>query len=472
MMVMGSPSAGPRRLKASEVETDSFRGRLDARFAEQPCPALKFRSNLMKPSLRPADQTVVESLWAGTGVGCPEEGAMTSELSEFLADLGGRRQRLLELVRPDDPGALIDELTELGEQLVIAEEELRVQQEELVAAGARMETLVHEREDLRNSAAQPYVLTDRRGVVLRTNLAADRLIRRPAIRATPRPIATWFEVTDRPAVRTLISRLSSGQDDRAELRVLLKRSDHSTLPVLVAVVPTPGGDPSLPELLWRLEPGPVFGALADEPPPADQALQLVTEPEPEAPDLATPAQPALARELTMLAVALAACQSEERLLEVAVEGARRLIRHAEHAGVLLLHRHGRVEQAVPVAELDFGSILAVEVAAGEKVLGTLSLYAERPDAFDEQAAAVASLVAIQLGLSLNNLRTVHNLRAGLATRAEIGEAIGILMERRRITSQNAFQVLVLASQKNNVKLHTIAHLVAQTGQDPATIRSP
>lgn len=439
---------------------------------------------------------------------------MTSELDEFLADLGGRRHRLLQSVDPDDPTALIEELTEFGEQLVMAEEELRVQQEELLAAGARIDALVQEREELRSSAPQPYVLTDRRGVVLRTNPAADRLIRRPAIRVTSRPIATWFEVADRPAVRTVITRVTSGQQDRAEVTAVLKRSDRTTVTVHVTVTSTPGGDPLEPELLWRLEDEQLLvgQASASGQPPA---LQLVAEPE-SASEPAASAQRELANELTALAVELAACETEEHLLAVAVEHARRLVPHAQHAGVLL-HRRGTVERAastdepVPTclryeielregpalavlaqrlpalladtrseqrwtafaqaaAEAGVRSILAVDVAAGVKALGALALYSESPHAFDSEAVAVASMVATQLGLSLNHLRMVHNLQAGLLTRAEIGEAMGVLMERHRITSQDAFQMLVLSSQKNNVKLHTIAQVVAETGQDPAVLR--
>lgn len=441
---------------------------------------------------------------------------MTSELNEFLADLGGRRHRLLQLVRPDDPAALVEELTELGEQLVIAEEELRVQQEELVAAGARMDALVHEREELRSSATQPYVLTDRRGVVLRANPAADRLIRRPSVRVTPRPIATWFEVADRPAIRTLISRVASGQHAEAEVSAVLKRSDHTTLAVHVTVTATPGGDPSEPELLWRLEGEPSPDAL-----PVEQAsgsgqpapLQLVAEPQ-TIPSVS--AQRHLANQLTTLAVELAACETEEHLLSVALEHARRLVPNAQHAGVLLRHR-GRVEQAAmaaePVsaclrheidlregpalaalaqrspallpdtrselrwaafaqaaAEAGIRSIVAVDVAAGARVLGALVLYADSPNAFDSDAVSVASMVAAQLGLSLDHVRTVQNLRAGLTTRAEIGEAMGVLMERHRITSEDAFQMLVRTSQKNNVKLHTVAQVVAETGQDPTMLR--
>ena len=53
---------------------------------------------------------------------------------------------------------------------------------------------------------------------------------------------------------------------------------------------------------------------------------------------------------------------------------------------------------------------------------------------------------------------------GMLTQQVIGHAHGILMERYKITSDQAFTVLVRASQQANVKLRDLALRLTQTGE--------
>jgi hypothetical protein len=50
----------------------------------------------------------------------------------------------------------------------------------------------------------------------------------------------------------------------------------------------------------------------------------------------------------------------------------------------------------------------------------------------------------------------------------IGEAIGILMERERITAAQAFDILRRASQHLNIKLRQVAQDLIETGVQPDT----
>ena len=57
-----------------------------------------------------------------------------------------------------------------------------------------------------------------------------------------------------------------------------------------------------------------------------------------------------------------------------------------------------------------------------------------------------------------------HLTNALASNRKIGAAIGILMATHKITEQQAFDALRLASQHSHRKLHDIAFEVVDTGQ--------
>ncbi|MCU1448730.1 MAG: response regulator with putative antiterminator output domain [Acidimicrobiales bacterium] len=63
-------------------------------------------------------------------------------------------------------------------------------------------------------------------------------------------------------------------------------------------------------------------------------------------------------------------------------------------------------------------------------------------------------------------REVAQLERALASRDMIGQAKGILMERYRITADEAFERLRVASQGLNRKLAALAEQLAATGQWP------
>ena len=73
-------------------------------------------------------------------------------------------------------------------------------------------------------------------------------------------------------------------------------------------------------------------------------------------------------------------------------------------------------------------------------------------------------------------RTVEELagmRAAMTSRAVIDQAKGILMERRKLTEDQAFTELSRASQNLNIKLRDVADELVRTGtlpEQPPTVR--
>jgi hypothetical protein len=105
----------------------------------------------------------------------------------------------------------------------------------------------------------------------------------------------------------------------------------------------------------------------------------------------------------------------------------------------------------------------------------LNLYARYPRAFGVIDRGRGLLLAALGGLAFTTA-TVHEeeerkaaqLHAALATREMIGQAQGILMERERISADQAFDILRRASQHLNLKLRVVAQSLVDTGERPET----
>ena len=102
-------------------------------------------------------------------------------------------------------------------------------------------------------------------------------------------------------------------------------------------------------------------------------------------------------------------------------------------------------------------------------VGAMNLYAHQERAFDEEAAETGMLFASQAAVVLSNANAYWDSRAlserlgeAMEHRALIEQAKGMLMAAQRCTGDHAFDLLVKASQRENVKLRDIAaRLVAE-----------
>jgi GAF domain-containing protein len=116
------------------------------------------------------------------------------------------------------------------------------------------------------------------------------------------------------------------------------------------------------------------------------------------------------------------------------------------------------------AALGVRSILCVPLKVDERCRGTLSLFADRPTAFDHRDEQVATVFATVAALALADALRTEQMRAAMETRDLIGQAKGILMERNRITAPDAFAQLARQSQIRNVKLTVVARHLVETGE--------
>jgi len=119
------------------------------------------------------------------------------------------------------------------------------------------------------------------------------------------------------------------------------------------------------------------------------------------------------------------------------------------------------------------SVLAFRLSA--RRASALNLYARLPAAFGATDRAKGLIFATLAGIALDTAEQradgeerYDNLHHALRTRELIGQAQGILMERERITGEQAFDVLRRASQHLNIKLRDVAQNLVDTGESPQT----
>jgi ANTAR domain/GAF domain len=125
------------------------------------------------------------------------------------------------------------------------------------------------------------------------------------------------------------------------------------------------------------------------------------------------------------------------------------------------------------------SLLACRLTA-EKTFGSLNLYARSADAYDSLGRTKAVIFAAHAGVALRSVGDLHdvtsqlnvemaraaNLEGAIASRQLIGQAEGILIERERITADEAYEILKKTSQHLNLKLRNVAQYVVETGEVP------
>jgi len=103
---------------------------------------------------------------------------------------------------------------------------------------------------------------------------------------------------------------------------------------------------------------------------------------------------------------------------------------------------------------------------GDDLIAGLNFYSGKPDAFDDSDQTLGLLLATHGALALTALNrgaTAAQLTRALESNREIGVAMGVLMTQHRITRDQAFNLLRVASQHTHRKLSDIAADVADTG---------
>ncbi|MDP9984811.1 GAF domain-containing protein [Pseudarthrobacter oxydans] len=115
-------------------------------------------------------------------------------------------------------------------------------------------------------------------------------------------------------------------------------------------------------------------------------------------------------------------------------------------------------------ELGARSMLSFQLFVNGDHLGALNLFGNDVGVFDAESERIGALVAAHAAVAVAGSQQVSQLTLALDTRDLIGQAKGILMERYKITAQQAFLLLSRASSELNIKLREVAEQLTVSGE--------
>ena len=154
---------------------------------------------------------------------------------------------------------------------------------------------------------------------------------------------------------------------------------------------------------------------------------------------------------------------------------------AGRAGQMFLVDDMRTEQRWPdyaqnVLACGVLSSLSVPLPFQSVTIGALNTYAGQPKVFDDDDLELAQEVAAWIAVAVGNAEAAARISDGLIqlrtvmmSRACIEQAKGILIERHKITEDEAFTMLAYASQRTNTKLRDVAAELVRTGTLPVDV---
>jgi GAF domain-containing protein len=127
-----------------------------------------------------------------------------------------------------------------------------------------------------------------------------------------------------------------------------------------------------------------------------------------------------------------------------------------------------MERAVERGSL---SSLSVPLGSPEKMPAALNIYAREPNSFTDESRHTAQRFARFAGVAVANMHAyqsarelAENLQAAMDSRAAIEQAKGVLIERYRLTADQAFKLLAQSSMATNRKLRDVAEQLVATGE--------
>ena len=119
--------------------------------------------------------------------------------------------------------------------------------------------------------------------------------------------------------------------------------------------------------------------------------------------------------------------------------------------------------AARVKDIGVASMLCLQLFVEGDALGALNLFSNETGAFTDESEQVGLLLATHASVAVAQAQKIEHANNAIVNRDLIGQAKGILMERFKITADQAFGVLAKVSQDTNRKVHQVAEDLTLTG---------
>lgn len=113
------------------------------------------------------------------------------------------------------------------------------------------------------------------------------------------------------------------------------------------------------------------------------------------------------------------------------------------------------------------SVLTYRLFTLSSVIGALSMYSTKADAFTPEDRAEGEALAAHIAIAVLASQKIDQFETALDSRTTISQATGLLMERYRIDAAAAFAVLTRVSSTQNIKMRDLAADLIRTRELPS-----
>ncbi len=189
--------------------------------------------------------------------GLREQVSQYDTLAEKIAAAQARLDSLAAkgTALPSEEQGMVDELLEAFsitiEELRVAGEELRQQNDELTAAYQQLGVLQQRYRDLFEFAPSGYFVTDRQGVIRQANRAASLLLGIPPNELIGKPLAVYIASGKRANFHRYANRLASAEREvKWETEMWTRHNPEQGVPVVMSGAVLHDAEPQLSGFLW------------------------------------------------------------------------------------------------------------------------------------------------------------------------------------------------------------------------------